>query len=84
VNLAPIVKLVRAYDAVEWEIFISKWQKGFKGHFEVKRLGGSGDLGRDVIGLCGPEGCQGIWDNFSASITRECFRYQTPVKTLAR
>jgi hypothetical protein len=64
VFLAPIVKLVRAYDAVEWEIFISEWQKGLQGYHAVKRLGGSGDLGRDVIGLCSPDGCQGIWDNY--------------------
>jgi hypothetical protein len=64
VLLAPIVKLVRAYDAVEWEIFISEWQKGLQGYHAVKRLGGSGDHGRDVIGLCGPEGCQGVWDNY--------------------
>ena len=62
--LAPIVKLVRAYDAVEWEIFISEWQKGLQGYHTVKRLGGSGDLGRDVIGLCSPDGCQGTWDNY--------------------
>lgn len=51
-NLAPIVKLVRAYDATEWEIFISEWQKGLSGYTSVKRLGRSGDQGRDVIGLC--------------------------------
>jgi hypothetical protein len=26
-NLAPIIKIVRAYDSTEWEIFISEWQK---------------------------------------------------------
>ena len=64
VNLAPIVKLVRAFDATEWEIFISEWQKGLSGYHSVKRLGGSGDLGRDVVGLCSAEACQGVWDNF--------------------
>ena len=62
--LASIVKLVRAYDAVEWEIFISEWQKGLQGYLAVKRLGGPGDLGRDVIGLCSAHGCQGEWDNY--------------------
>lgn len=62
--LAPIVKLVRAYDAVEWEIFISEWQTGLQGYHAVKRLGGPGDLGRDVIGLCSSDGCQGLWDTY--------------------
>ena len=62
--LAPIVKLVRAYDAVEWEIFISEWQKGLQGYHAVKRIGGAGDMGRDVVGLCSPDACQGVWDNY--------------------
>lgn len=73
VNLAPIVKRVRAYDATEWEIFISEWQKGLQGYAEVKRLGGAGDHGRDVIGLCGPQACQGDWDNF------QCKHYEVPL-----
>jgi len=75
VNFAPIVKLVRAYDATEWEIFISEWQKGLQGYHAVKRLGGAGDHGRDVIGLCGPEACQGVWDNF------QCKHYEGPLST---
>lgn len=62
--LAPVIKAVRAYDASEWEIFVSEWRKGLEGYYEVKRLGGPGDLGRDVVGLVGPEGCEGEWDNF--------------------
>ena len=37
----------------------------------MKRLGGPGDLGRDVIGLCSSEACQGVWDNF------QCKHYET-------
>ena len=36
--LAPIIKLVRAYEPAEWEIFIREWQKGLKGYHAVKRL----------------------------------------------
>lgn len=75
VLVAPIVKLVRAYDATEWEVFISEWQKGLQGYFAVKRLGGPGDHGRDVIGLCGPDGCEGMWDNY------QCKHYETPLST---
>jgi hypothetical protein len=73
VNLAPIVKMVRAYDATEWEIFISEWQKGLQGYHAVKRLGGAGDHGRDVIGLCSPDACQGVWDNY------QCKHYEGPL-----
>lgn len=72
-NLAPIVKLIRAYDSTEWEIFISEWQKGLPGYTSVKRLGGPGDHGRDVIGLCSAQACQGIWDNF------QCKHYEVPL-----
>lgn len=71
--LAPVVKAVRAYDATEWEIFIREWQKGLKQYHSVKRLGGAGDLGRDVIGLCSPQGCKGEWDNY------QCKHYESPL-----
>ncbi|TNC46260.1 hypothetical protein FHG66_19145 [Rubellimicrobium rubrum] len=74
-NLAPIVKLIRAYDATEWEIFISEWQKGLSGYASVKRLGGAGDLGRDVIGLVNADACQGVWDNY------QCKHYEVPLAT---
>jgi len=75
VLLAPVVKLIRAYDSVEWEIFISEWQKGLKGYHSVKRLGSAGDHGRDVIGLCSPQACQGVWDNY------QCKHYDAPLAT---
>lgn len=74
-NLAPIIKIVRAYDSIEWEIFISEWQKGLQGYAAVKRLGGPGDHGRDVIGVCGAQACQGVWDNY------QCKHYETPLST---
>src|SRR5260370_2594517 len=74
-NLDPIVKIVRAYDSTEWEVFISEWQKGLQGYVAVKRLGGTGDHGLDVIGLCGPMALQGAWDNF------QCKHYETPLST---
>jgi hypothetical protein len=65
--------MVRAYDATEWEVFIREWQKGLQGYAEVKRLGGAGDHGRDVIGLVSSLGCEGVWDNF------QCKHYETPL-----
>ena len=45
-NLAPIIKIVRAYDSTE--IFISEWQKGLQGYDAVKRLGGPIPNGRRI------------------------------------
>lgn len=73
--LAPVVKTIRAYDSTEWEIFISEWQKGLQGYKQVKRLGGPGDHGRDVIGLCDSQNCNGVWDNF------QCKHYEVPLPT---
>jgi hypothetical protein len=64
VLFAPIVKQIRGYDAAEWEIFTHEWQQGLKGYHQVKRLGGAGDHGRDIIGLCSAKGCEGDWDNY--------------------
>jgi hypothetical protein len=36
--------------------------RGFNGYHAVKQVGGAGDTGRSVIGLCSPDGCQVIWD----------------------
>ncbi len=49
---------------MEWELFTHEWQQGLKGYYQVKRLGGAGDHGRDVIGLCSALGCEGVWDNY--------------------
>ena len=62
-----VIKQVSGYGADEWEIFTREWQQGLagkSGYYEVKRLGGAGDHGRDVIGLCSQAACEGIWDNY--------------------
>ena len=59
IDIATANKLIRAYNDVEWEAFVREWQVGVKkqvGYSEVKRMGGGGDLGRDVVGLCGADG----------------------------
>lgn len=72
---APILKQIRGYDAAEWEIFTRECARGMPGYTSVKRLGGAGDHGRDVIGLCDPHGCEGIWDNI------QCKNYEGLLKT---
>lgn len=64
---AQVIKQVSGYGADEWEIFTREWQQGLAklhGYHEVKRLGGAGDHGRDVIGLCSTAACEGGWDNY--------------------
>jgi hypothetical protein len=75
---AEVLKQIRGYGADEWEIFTREWQQGLaslRGYHEVKRLGGAGDHGRDVIGLCGPDGCEGVWDNY------QCKNYEGMLQT---
>lgn len=73
--LAGIVKAIRSYDAAEWEIFTRECANGMPGYVSVKRLGAAGDHGRDVIGLCSPAGCSGVWDNI------QCKNYEGLLRT---
>ena len=43
----------------------------------MKRLGGPGDHGRDVICLYSEDGCAGIWDNY------QCKNYEGTLHTPA-
>lgn len=77
-DIAAANKLIRTYDDEEWEAFIREWQVGLKehnGYVDVKRMGGGGDLGRDVVGLCSTNGLEGVWDNF------QCKHYDKPLPT---
>lgn len=77
-DIAAANKLIRTYNDEEWEAFIREWQVGLKkhnGYVEVKRMGGGGDLGRDVVGLCSADGFEGVWDNY------QCKHYDKPLPT---
>jgi hypothetical protein len=53
------------YDDVEWEKFVLEWATVFgEPYFQVRRFGGSGDLGIDVAGLVTVDGIKGVWDCF--------------------
>jgi hypothetical protein len=48
-TLAAVLKEIRAYSATEWELFIEEWIRGLRNRYvSVKRLGMTGDRGRDV------------------------------------
>lgn len=75
-DIAAANKLIRTYGDGEWEAFVREWQVGLKaqnGYIEVKRMGGGGDLGRDVVGLCTPQKFEGVWDNY------QCKHYDAPL-----
>lgn len=72
---APIIKQIRGYDAAEWEIFTREWIHGLTGYHAVKRLGGPGDHGRDVVCLYSELGCEGPWDNY------QCKNYEGMLRT---
>jgi hypothetical protein len=64
-TLAAVLKEIRSYSATEWELFIEEWLHALKHrYFEVKRLGGTGDLGRDVVAFTDTNKLEGIWDNY--------------------
>jgi hypothetical protein len=49
-GLTPL-KLIQTYSPEEWEAFIEEWTEGFDpAYVQVVRIGGAGDMGRDVIG----------------------------------
>jgi hypothetical protein len=53
-GLSPI-KLIQTYSADDWESFVEEWAEGFSPAYDqVTRIGGAGDMGRDVIGHIEP------------------------------
>jgi hypothetical protein len=75
-TLAAAIKAIRLYTATEWELFVEEWLRGLaKRYSEVKRLGGSGDLGRDVVAFTDEKKLEGIWDNY------QCKHYERPLST---
>ena len=49
------VKLIQTYSAEDWEAFVEEWAEGFNPAYDqVARIGGAGDMGRDVIGHIEP------------------------------
>jgi len=53
-GLTPL-KLIQTYSAEDWEAFIEEWAEGFSPAYDqVTRIGGAGDMGRDIIGHIEP------------------------------
>jgi hypothetical protein len=63
--LAAALKAIRNYSDTEWELFVEEWLRGLnKKYVDVKRLGASGDLGRDVVAFTDNAKLEGVWDNY--------------------
>ena len=52
------------FSDADWEQFVLEWATGLKEYKKVRRVSGSGDEGRDVIGCVGESSSSGLWDNF--------------------
>lgn len=59
-------------DDIELEQFCRQWvEKRCSNYFEVKRFGGAGDKGRDVVGFCTDRRHESDWDNY------QCKQYRS-------
>lgn len=67
--ISPIDRL-KLFNPTEWEEFIVEWTETLRpSYVDVARLGGSGDQGRDVIGISE----DGSWDSY------QCKHYAQPL-----
>ena len=66
-------RLILIMDDVELEQFCRQWVSGRPGYVEVRRLGTTGDKGRDVVGFVTPQRHEGPWDNY------QCKQYRKPL-----
>lgn len=65
-------RLILQMNDIELEQFCRQWvERKATGYFEVKRFGGAGDKGRDVVGFCSEQRHDGDWDNY------QCKQYRT-------
>jgi hypothetical protein len=67
-------KIISTYSDDEWEEFIREWMDGFDPpYYKHDRLGGAGDMGRDVVGYLGEPNTECEWDNY------QCKHYNHPL-----
>ncbi|QBL94966.1 hypothetical protein KSAC_27860 [Komagataeibacter saccharivorans] len=71
----PPVTRVKLFSPDDWEAFVEEWANSLKEEYvKVRRLGGSGDLGVDIVGFGSAKGFEGVWDNY------QCKRYDHPLR----
>jgi hypothetical protein len=75
-TLAAVLKEIRNYSAPEWELLIEEWVRSLNTKYlEVKRIGNTRDLGRDVVAFTDQMGFEGVWDNF------QCKHLEHPLRS---
>lgn len=68
-------QVLQLFSPAQWEEFTLEWMDGFSEPYVHKdRLGGPGDMGRDVVGYLGPLGSDPEWDNY------QCKHYGAPLQ----
>lgn len=73
----PVPKPIRIkhFSPDEWEAFVEEWATSLKSAYvKVRRLGGSGDCGVDIVGFVTEKGFEDTWDNY------QCKRYANPLR----
>ncbi len=61
----PAVDRVKLFSPGEWEDFIREWVDSLRSiYVDVRRAGGSGDQGRDIVAFVDPPGPKAKWDNY--------------------
>ncbi len=66
-------RLILLMDDEELEMFCRAWTEKKSGYVEVKRIAGTGDMGRDVVGFLTDARHDGPWDNY------QCKQYRKSV-----
>ncbi|MBL4759880.1 MAG: hypothetical protein JKY80_03380 [Mariprofundaceae bacterium] len=71
----PKTKRVENFSPDEWEEFTEEWAYSLEeAYAKVKRFGGAGDQGLDVIGFISDSTFSGGWDNY------QCKHYDHPLR----
>lgn len=73
-QLIPPIQRIRLFSPTEWEEFVEEWATSLKNKYiRIERSGGSGDMGRDVIGFIDDD-TGDVWDNY------QCKHYDHPLQ----
>ncbi len=64
-------RLILLMDDEELEKFCRAWTEKKTGYVEVKRIGTTGDMGRDVVGFLTDKRHEGAWDNYQCKQYRK-------------
>jgi len=66
----PPIEIIKLYSDDKWEDFITEWVNSLDKQYErVERLGGAGDMGRDIVAYIN----EADWDNY------QCKHYNHPL-----